>query len=138
MKIKMKNNGSIMIVVVFAIALMTALVAGILQLNTEQIRIMKNEVFAAQALAIADAGLADAFSELRSNPNWSTGFSNKSFGGGKYTVTVTGSSPDPNITSTGTSPQGFVARLKAEITIGRIIGSTSSYVIRVDKLKVNE
>jgi hypothetical protein len=123
-----------MIVVVFAIALMTALVAGILQLNTEQIQIMKNEIFAAQATAIADAGIADAFSQLRSNRNWNAGFSNKSFGGGKYTVTVTGSSPDPNITSTGTGPAGFVARVKAEITIG----STSPYVIRVDKLKINE
>ena len=75
MRTKMKNNGSVLIVVVFAIALMTALVAGILQLNTEQIQIMKNEIFAAQAIAIAEAGLADAFSRIRSNPNWLTALS---------------------------------------------------------------
>ncbi|MCX5633118.1 MAG: hypothetical protein NTW93_05555 [Phycisphaerae bacterium] len=135
MRTKTKNDGSILIVVVFAIALMAALVAGILQLNTEQIQLMKNEVFAAQANAIADAGLADAFSELRSNQNWNTGFSNKSFGGGSYTVTVTGTPPDPNIISTGTSPQGFVAKVEAEVTIG---STSPSHIIRIDKLRINE
>ena len=134
MRTKTKNDGSVLIVVIFAIALMTALVAGILQLNTEQIRIMKNEIFAAQALEIANAGIADAFSQLRSNPNWNAGFSNKSFGGGSYTVTLTGTPPDPNITSTGTGSAGFVARVKAEVTIG----STSPYRIRIDKLRINE
>jgi hypothetical protein len=134
MRTKTKNDGSVLIVVVFAIALMTALVAGILQLDIEQIQIMKNEIFAAQALEIANAGIADAFSQLRSNPNWNAGFSNKSFGGGSYTVTVTGTSPDPNITSIGTGSAGFVARVKAEVTIG----STSPYRIRIDKLRINE
>jgi hypothetical protein len=134
MKTKIKNNGSILIVVVFAAALMAALVAGILELNTEQILIVKNEVFAAQASAIAEAGIADAFSEIRSNRSWNAGFSNKSFGGGKYTVTVTGTPPNPNITSTGTSPQGYVTRVKAEITIG----STSPYRIRINKFRINE
>jgi hypothetical protein len=137
MRIKMKNNGSIMIVVVFAIALMAALVAGILQLNTEQIQLMKNEIFAAQANAIADAGLADAFSQLRSNPNWNAGFNNESFGGGSYTVTVIGTPPDPNIISIGTSPQGFVAKVEAEITIGNST-SPNTYIIRIDKLRINE
>jgi len=134
MKTKTKNDGSILIVVVFAIALMTALVAGILQLNTEQIRIMKNEIFAAEAVTIAEAGIADAFSELRSDSSWNAGFSEKSFGGGSYTVTVTGTPPDPNINSTGTSPQGFVAMVKAEVTIS----SESPYVVRIDKLRINE
>ena len=135
MRNEFEKNGSVLIVVVFAIALMAALVAGILQLNTEQIQLMKNEVFAAQANAIADAGLADAFSQLRSNPNWNTGFSNKSFGGGSYTVTVTGTSPDPNIISIGTSPQGFVAKVEAEVTIS---STSPSHIIRIDKLRINE
>lgn len=134
MKKQTKKNGSILIVVVFTAALMAALVAGILELNTEQIRIVKNEIFAAQAMAIAEAGLADAFSQLRSNCNWNAGFSGKSFGGGSYTVTVTGTPPDPNITSTGTSPQGYVARVMAEITIS----GSSPYIVRIDKMRINE
>jgi Tfp pilus assembly protein PilX len=126
-----KKDGSVLIVVIFAIAILTAFVAGILQLNAEQIQLMKNEVFSAQAMAIAEAGLADAFSRIRSSPvpvNF-----NSSFGGGSYTVTVTGSPPD-TVSSTGTSPQGFVARVEADITVG----STSPYVIRINNLRINE
>jgi hypothetical protein len=134
MKIEFEKNGSVLIVVVFAIALMTAFVAGMLQLNVEQIQLMRNEIYAAQALAIAEAGIADAFSRLRSDSSWDDGFSNKSFGGGSYTVTVTGLPPDANVISTGTSAQGFVARVEAEITLS----STSPYVIRIDRLRINE
>ena len=93
MKTEFEKNGSVLIVVVFAIALLTAFVAGMLQLNAEQIQLMKNEIFSAQAIAIAEAGLADAFSRIRSSPAWPTSFSN-SFGGGSYTVTVTGTPPN--------------------------------------------
>jgi Tfp pilus assembly protein PilX len=134
MKIKTKNNGSVLIVVVFAIALLTAFVAGMLQINVEQIQLMKNEIFAAQATAIAEAGLADAFSQIRSSPSWPTSFSNSNFGGGSYDVIVTGS-PPTDVNSTGTSAQGFKARVRAYITIG---GTSPSRVIRIDKLRINE
>jgi Tfp pilus assembly protein PilX len=133
MRTKTKNDGSILIVVVFAIALLTAFVAGMLQINVEQIQLMKNEIFAAQATAIAEAGLADAFSQIRSSPSWPTSFS-KSFGDGSYDVIVTGS-PPTDVNSTGTSAQGFKARVRAYITIG---GTSPSRVIRIDKLRINE
>jgi hypothetical protein len=136
MKTEFEKNGSVLIVVVFAIAMLTAFVAGMLQLNAEQIQLMKNEIFSAQAIAIAEAGVADAFSRLRSGLSLGSGFSNNDFGGGSYIVTVTGSSPDPNITSIGTSPQGFVAKVEAEITIGGT--NPPGYVIRIDKLRINE
>ncbi|MBU1259717.1 MAG: hypothetical protein KJ757_06345 [Planctomycetes bacterium] len=131
-----KNNGSVLLMVVFTIALLTAFVVGMLEMNTEQIQIMRNEIFAAQALAIAEAGIADAFGEIRNDSSWNAGFNNKSFGGGSYIVSrypLTGSS-DPNIISEGTSPQGYKAKVQADITIG----STSPYVIRVDQLRINE
>jgi len=134
MRDEFEKNGSVLIVVVFAIALLTAFVAGMLQLNVEQIQLMRNEIYAAQAIAIAEAGLADAFSELRSDSSWNDGFNGKSFGGGSYTVMVAGLPPDTNVVSTGTSPQGFVARVEAEITIS----GTSPYVIRIDNLRINE
>lgn len=134
MRNEFEKNGSVLIVVVFAIALLTAFVAGMLLLNVEQIQLMKNEVFSAQALSIAEAGIADAFSQLRSDPNWNSGFSNKSFGGGSYTVTVTGSLPIRDVNSTGTSAQNFIATVDANTTVG----TTSPYVIRIDKLRINE
>jgi Tfp pilus assembly protein PilX len=140
MKTKTKNDGSVLIVVVFAIAMMTVLVAGILQLNSEQIQIMKNETYAAQAIATAEAGLNDAFAEIRANSGWTpdASYTNKSFPDyGTYTVTYEGSPPDPNIISEGTTSQGFVARVKAEVTIGKST-SPNTYVIRIDKLRINE
>ncbi len=133
MKIKMINNGSILIVVVFVIALMTALVAGLLQLNTEQILIMKNEYFAAQASEIANAGLADALSRIKRDQSLPSNFNND-FGGGSYSVQIVGSLPDPNIISTGISQQGFVSKVKADVTVD----TAGSYVVRIDKLRINE
>ncbi len=130
MKTKLKNNGSVLLVTIFVIAFLSALVIGMLQMNTEEIQLVQNQIYAAEALATAEAGLNDAFSELRVDPNWSDGFNNKTFEGGSYTVDVN----DSTITSTGTSPQNFVARVEADITIG----STSPYVIRINHLRINE
>ncbi|MDD5011092.1 MAG: hypothetical protein PHQ00_03105, partial [Phycisphaerae bacterium] len=112
-----KNDGSVLLMVVFTIALLTAFVVGMLEMNYEQIQIMRNEIFSAQALAIAEAGLADAFARIRTSSTLPGDFSS-SFGGGSYSVTVAGSLPDPNITSTGTSAQGYQARVQADITVG--------------------
>jgi hypothetical protein len=134
MIIKIKNDGSILLVTVFAIALMTAFVVGMLQMNSEQIQIMKNEIFAAQARAIAEAGIADALGQIRSTRNWSAGFSSKSFGGGSYTVSVTGTVPSITVISTGTSAQNYISKVEADITVASI----SPYTIRINKLKVNQ
>ena len=130
MKMKLKNNGSVLLVTIFAIAFLSALVMGMLQMNTEEIQLVQNQIYAAQALATAEAGLNDAFSEFRADPNWTAGFSDKAFEGGSYSVDVNGYT----ITSTGTSSQGFVARVEADITIG----SSSPYVIRINHLRINE
>ena len=64
MKTIMKNNGTVMLMVVFIIALLAAVVMGMLQMNTEEIQIAQNQIYAADALAIAEAGLNDAFAEI--------------------------------------------------------------------------
>jgi hypothetical protein len=130
MKMELKNNGSVLLVTIFVIAFLSALVMGMLQMNTEEIQLVQNQIYAAQALATAEAGLNDAFSELRADPNWTAGFSDKAFDGGSYSVDVNGYT----IISTGTSSQGFIARIEADITIG----STSPYVIRINHLRINE
>jgi hypothetical protein len=114
--------------------MLSALVIGMLEIDTEEIQIMRNQIYAVQAMATAEAGLNDAFYQIRYDPNWSAGFSNKAFNGGTYTVTVEGANPDPNIVSTGTSAQGYITRVKAEISIG----TTSPHIIRVNTLRINE
>jgi len=123
-----------MLIAVFVIALLSALVTGILQLNTEEIQLMQNHIHMAQALAVAEAGLNDAFSEIREDNEWDSGFTGKSFGSHSYTVKVTGSPPNLTVESTGTSSRGFVARVEADITVD----SVSPHIIRIDKFRVND
>jgi Tfp pilus assembly protein PilX len=129
-KTKRKNNGSVFLIVIFVIALLSALVMGMLQMNTEELQLVRNHIYAVQALAIAEAGLNDALSEIRSNSSWTTGFTDKAFNGGSYTVDVN----DSTITSTGTSSQSFVAKVEADVTVG----TSSPYVIRIDNFRINE
>jgi Tfp pilus assembly protein PilX len=133
MKKMQRQKGSVMLIAIFVIALMTTLVVGIAQMNTEQIQIIQNQIYATDALCIAEAGLNEAFSELRSNSNWSNNL-NKSYSGGDYTVKVVGNPPYVTITSTGTNSNGFVAKVQANITIG----GAGPYIIRIDEYKIND
>ena len=134
MDYKQKINGSALLITIFVTALLSAITIGILQINTEEIQLMRNQIYAAEAQAIADAGLNDAFSELRVDSSWNSGFSNKVFDDDSYTVTVSGSLPNLTIESTGTSSQGFVVRVEADITVG----SFSPHIIRIESLRINE
>jgi len=134
MEIRVKNNGSVLLITIFVVALLSAITIGILQINTEEIQLMRNQIRAAEALATAEAGLNDTFAELRVDSTWTTGFTDKAFNDDLYTVTVTGSLPNLTITSIGTSSQGFVARVEADITVG----NSSPYVIAINNLRINE
>ena len=123
-----------MLMTVYVIVMMSALVIGMLQMNTEEIQLMQNHVNLVGAVATAEAGLNDAFYELRSDSSWTTGFTDKAFNGGTYSVTVAGTLPSLTVQSTGTSAQNFVARVEADISVG----TSTPYIIRVDNLRVNE
>jgi len=134
MKKHRKNNGVVFLIVVFAIALVATITMGILVMTTEEVELIDNQLYAAQAMCAAEAGLNDAFASIRSNSSWTTGFTNKAFNGGSYTVTVTGTLPNRTITSTGTSSQGYIARMATDVTINTV----SPYKIRIDELRVNQ
>lgn len=133
MKIIRKNNGSVLLIVVFAVVLLSMLTVGILQMNAEEIQLMQNQICSAEALTTAEAGLNDALARIRigSDPN----IAEESFNGGSYTVTAGASAEsDMLITSTGITSQGFTARVKADITVG----SSIPHIIRIDNLRINE
>lgn len=131
---KSEKNGSALIVTVFAVALLAMLTSGILEITTEDIQIMRNHIYAAEALATADAGLNDAFAQLRSDSGWTSGFTNKAFGSSTYTVTVTGTAPNLTVTSTGVTSQVFTARVDADVTTALV----APYVVRIDQVRINE
>jgi hypothetical protein len=117
--------------------MLATLTMGILQMNMEEIQLMQNQVYAAGALATAEAGLNDAFKELRADSSWTTGFTDKTFNGDAddtYTVTVTGTLPNLRIVSEANSPQSYVATVDANVTVG----TSSPYIIRIDNLRINE
>jgi Tfp pilus assembly protein PilX len=134
MKTTPRNSGAVFLMVVFAIALITTITVGIMMMTTEELQLMQNQLFAAEAFETAEAGLNDAFAQIRSSSSWTTGFINKAFNNGSYTVTVTGTLPNRTITSTGASSQGYVARVAANVTVG----TSAPYIIRIDNLRVNE
>ena len=137
MKHKNRNNGSILILAVFVTALLAAVVAGMLQMSTEEIQLMQNHLYAAEALATAEAGLNDALASIGNGDflSWEDGYTfEEDFNGGSYSVTYE-EAPDPNSISEGTSSQGFTARVKAEITID---SDGPFYVTRIDSLRINE
>ena len=134
MKTKPRHNGTVLIMTVFIIALMSAVAIGILQINTEEIQLMRNQIYAAEALTTAEAGLNDAFAELRADSGWTTGFTNKTFNGGSYTVAVSGTLPSLTIESTGTSSQGYVAQVDVDASIG----ASSPYTVTIDAIRINE
>jgi Tfp pilus assembly protein PilX len=134
MRIKFENNGSALMVTVFAVAVLAVLTIGILQINTEELQIARNQIYATQALATAEAGLNDAFVQFRADPNWMSGFVNKAFADDTYTVTVAGTFPTFTVTSTGVTAQGYTARMSADLTMG----TQQPYVVRIDELRINE
>lgn len=134
LKLTCRNDGSALLMVIFIVAFLAAVVMGMLEINIEEIQIMRNQILTAEATAIAEAGLNDAFSEIRADDEWNAGFTNKSFADGSYTVEVGGQAPNLTITSTGTSSQGFVVRVEADVTTG----DTTPHIIRIDSLRINE
>ena len=136
MRIELKNNGSVFLIVIFVVALLAALVMGMLQMNTEEIQLMQNQIYAAQALAIAEAGLNHALSEIREDNEWDDEIEGEPFAGGSYSVEVDGDLPNLTIESEGASSQGFVARVEADITVDT--SGSSDHTIRIDNLRINE
>jgi Tfp pilus assembly protein PilX len=108
-----RQAGSVLLLVVFLVALLAATVMGHLQVNTEELQLMQNQMGAAEALAIAEAGLNDALAQLRQDATWSSGFAGKPFGGGSYTVTVRAAT----LEATGITSRGFVARVQADVAV---------------------
>jgi Tfp pilus assembly protein PilX len=126
-----RHTGSALLMTVFIVAMLSAVVMGMLQIHTEEIQIMQNHIRAAEALAIAEAGLNDALAQLRADSGWDAGFTDKSFVDGTYTVEIEAS----RITSVATSAHGFVAQVETEFSVAP---EGPPYVVGIASYRVNE
>jgi hypothetical protein len=127
-----RTRGSVLLIVVFVVALMSTVVMGMLEINTEEVQVMQNQINAADALATAEAGIEDAMSHLRLDSTWHDGFSAKSFNGGSYTVTV---EDHATIRSVGTSARGYTASVEADFTA---TWAVTAYAVKIGALRINE
>jgi hypothetical protein len=116
---------------VFVSALLSALVIGMLRINTEEIQIAQNHIRAAEAMGIAEAGLNAALARLRQDPGWDAGFAAEPFAGGSFMVTIA----EGCITSVGTSERGFVARVEADVVFD---AEGPPHIVSISSLRVNE
>jgi Tfp pilus assembly protein PilX len=132
-KARKPRRGVVLLITIMVVAMLAAVVMGILKVNAEEIKLFRNQLYAVKALAIAEAGLNDAFYELRSDSGWTDGFDEKTFADGTYTVAVSGTLPNLTVTSAGVCRQGYSARIQAEVTVG----TSSPYIIRVDSYRIN-
>ena len=134
-----RAKGSVLVMSVFVIIMVSALVIGILQINLSEVWLTQHRINAAQARAVAEGGLNDALAQIRQDPNWTDGFADKEltaeedFAGGQYTVDVNSNT----ITVTGSTNEweGYTAALEAQITVS---DGNTPHIIRIDSLKVNE
>lgn len=138
MRTRLKNNGSVFVVAIFVVAMLSTLVIGMLKINSSEIQLVQNQVYAAQALVLAEAGLNAALAELRDNSTWQVGFDHAPldacprFGGGSYTVDI--NDVDLTIVASVESWQGYTATIEARITISE----ENPHIIRIDNYRVNE
>jgi hypothetical protein len=70
------------------IALVSALVIGILQINMSEIRLTQHRVYASQTLALAEAGLNAALAQIRWDRNWTDGFQDEILAGEEKAVEI--------------------------------------------------
>lgn len=146
------NSGSILLIAVFTIALLSTLVIGILEANADEIQLMTSQGYAAQALALAEAGLNVAMAQIRLDKawrsdvptqlqmdtwedNWADGLKPSGavvFGDGFYTIGFDGAKVV--IMSGVESWHGYTAAIEAEVTVS----DDYPHIIRIDNLKVNE
>lgn len=134
MSLKCRNVGSALLLVIFIIALLAAVVMGMLQINTEEIQIMRNQIYLAEAQATAEAGMHDMFYRIQTDWQWDGYVVTENFNGGSYTVTASGTKPNLTVESTGTSAQGFVCRAQVDLVVG---DSPYPYPIRLNNFKIN-
>ena len=126
-----RQSGSVLLMVIFIIALLSTVVMGMLEVNTSEIQLMQNHVWLTQAVVLAEAGLNDAIAELYADRTWKDGFANKSFNGGSYTVTL----DNTILTSTATTSQGYTATVEADIRVD-IFGPP--YKVSIEAIRINE
>jgi hypothetical protein len=98
-----ESRGAALPAAMLAVLAFAVVIAGTYALLRVQVRETVYQVRLAQAQAIAEAGLEDALGQISLKPSWKTGYAQRNFAGGYYTVTCSTDVVNRWITSTGYS-----------------------------------
>jgi hypothetical protein len=131
------ETGYVLLLTVFVLTFGALLIGTLLNVVGTDLQILRNHLGSTEALYVADAGVNDAISALRSDFTWDTGFTAKEFpvsSGSTYTVTIVNTHPTVVITSTGVV-RGYQRTIVATINITE---TSSPYPARVTEWRETE
>lgn len=111
------QRGSTLALVMGFLALFLLIGITIGSINETKSKMASYHAKRTQALNIAEAGLEDALQVLLDTPTWSSGFQNKAFENGFYTVSVDTSQETTHVTSQGRIPPGGLFRSSVRGTV---------------------
>lgn len=130
---KTSCGGSVLLIVIFLLALTAVLVIGMLHLTTEELLQAQNQMEMARAWMAAEAGMNDAIVRIRQDIFWNTGFTNKPFFEDSYTVSIAGTPPLLTVDSMGRTASGYQTRLVAEVRTGL----NPPYPVTIQSFRIN-
>jgi type II secretory pathway component PulK len=131
----MRNDqGSVLVMTTFVIALLSILLTGMMVLLSAEIQLASQDAWARQAGFVAETAIAESMYQLTVNDTWDTGFNNESFGDNQhYSASIINTSPQVTIRAIG-SANGISREIEAVIAIVKET-SPNQFALRVDSWK---
>lgn len=120
------QRGMMLAPVMGILAIIASLALSYTALTLYNHKILLNDKQGEQALFIAEAGIEDALHELKLNSSWRTGFSNKSFASGSYSVSVSSTSWLNVSNALAIQSEGHITQSRAKSVITAIIALGSA------------
>ena len=128
-----KDNGSLLLMTIFAVALFSILIIGLLQVTTTDLQIARNHQHSLDAKYIAEAAIEWGLNQLKTNPNYSVTLTHVQWpaGSGKYaSLQIINNNPSVRHLGRGQDLGATISKIiSAEVTIS---GGGVPYSIQVD------
>ncbi|MDF1545954.1 MAG: hypothetical protein P1R58_12745 [bacterium] len=94
------EQGAALLITLAIMSLITFVVIMSLDRSTTDVELTYNQLHVEQSFYVADAGTKYTLAKLIEDPYWRGGFTDKSFGEGNFTVSITDSTGDPALYDT--------------------------------------
>lgn len=128
----MRNDqGSVLVMTTFAIALFSILLTGMMVLLSSEIQLASQDAWARQAGFVAETAIAESMYQLTVNDKWDTGFNHEPFGDNQYySASIINTPPQVTIRAIGIA-NGVSREIEAVIAIVKET-RPNQFALRVD------